>query len=105
MTEKGRPVAKISSQFGDSQAYEDSQRRRFARRHEPGYSGQGYNYGNYPYMVSAMAVGMNQIVASDARYQDIAKNYKRKAGLNTSSGLGEGGTAAYQTGMAGGGQP
>lgn len=98
-------MSKISSQFSDAQAYEDSQRRRFARRHEPGYSGQGYNYPNYPYMVSAMAVGMNQIVQSDPQYQGVVENYRRKAGLNASSGLGEGGTAAFATGMAGGGQP
>lgn len=105
MIEKGSPVARISSQFNDVQAYEDTQRRRFARRHEPGFSGQGYNYGNYPYMVSAMAIGSNQIVASDARYQDIAQAYKKKAGFPVSSGTGQGGTAAYSAGMAGGGMP
>lgn len=99
-------MSRISSQFGDMQAYEDMQRRRFARRHEPNYSGQaGAMIAQYPYMVSAMAVGMNQIVASDARYQDATSNYKKKAGFPVSNGLGTGGTAAYATGMAGGGQP
>lgn len=87
------------------QAYEDSQRRRFARRHEPNYSGQGFHYAQYPYMVSAMAVGMNQIVATDERYQNSVSNYKKKAGFPVSNGLGTGGTAAFATGMAGGGQP
>lgn len=97
----------MSKQLSDDawQRYEDSQRRRFARRHEPGYTGAGFNYQQYPYMVSAAALGTNQIMNADERYQNATNNYKRKAGLNTSSGLGAGGTAAYSTGMSGGGMP
>lgn len=99
-------MSRISSQFGDMQAYEDMQRRRFARRHEPNYSGQaGAMTEYYPYMVSYAAVGMNQIVASDERYKNATSNYKQKAGFPVSNGLGTGGTAAFATGMAGGGQP
>mgnify|MGYP003353595537 CR=1 FL=1 len=98
-------MSRISSQFGDMQAYEGMQRRRFARRHESGCAGNGYNYPNYPYMVSAMAVGSNQIVQSDDRYKNAVSNYRQKAGRPVSNGLGTGGTAAFATGMAGGGQP
>ena len=97
----------MSKQLSDDswQAYEDSQRRRYARRHEPGYTGAGFNLDKYPYMVSAAALGMNQIMNVNERYQNNTDNYKKKAGLNASSGLGAGGTAAYATGMGGGGQP
>lgn len=98
-------MSRISSQFGDQQAYEDAQRRRFARRHEPGYTGEGFNYKQYPYMVSAAALGTNQIMNVNSRYQDTTSNYKKKAGFPVSNGLGQGGTAAYATGMGGGGMP
>lgn len=93
-------MSNLSHQFDDADHIEDVQRRRFARRHEPGYVGNGYWYANYPYMIGALGSGTLPATPPMAVAQVDGYNTE-----GTAVGMGEGGTAAYATGMAGGGMP
>ena len=44
-------------QFDAATDVEEQQRRRFKRKHESGYVGNGYHFFNYPYMVGALGAG------------------------------------------------
>jgi hypothetical protein len=47
----------LSSQFTDAPNTEEIQRRRFNRKREPGFTGAGYAFFNYPYMIGSVAAG------------------------------------------------
>jgi hypothetical protein len=88
----GQMASNLSSQFNNAENTEERQRRRFGRKRESGYSGAGFWFGNYPYMIGAMSSG------TDPREGTIPG---REQGMNDSgesasnnSGLGSGGTAA-----------
>ena len=80
----------LSQQFGvDAEAFEESQRRRFGRRREPNYSGSGFWFANYPYMVGALGAG------TDQRLQDTDNRHEMSddtAAASADSGMGSGGT-------------
>jgi len=85
-------ASNLSSQFDKAENIEEKQRRRFGRKRESGYSGAGFWFGSYPYMIGAMSSG------TDPREGTIPG---REQGMNDSgesasdnSGLGSGGTAA-----------
>ena len=42
VTAEGKNLRNLSTQFGKSEKTEEKQRRRFNRRREPGYTGEGY---------------------------------------------------------------
>jgi hypothetical protein len=44
-------------QFSKAEKTEEIQRRRFKRKRESGYSGAGFWFANYPYMIGAMSSG------------------------------------------------
>ena len=76
-------MSNLSRQFeGRRQEWEEMQRRRYARKHESGFSGAGFWYWNYPNMVGGLMSG------SPIQSQTYADQ-----GLGTSSGMGEGGTS------------
>lgn len=47
----------LSSQFTDAPNTEEIQRRRFKRKHESGFVGNGYAFFNYPYMIGSVQAG------------------------------------------------
>jgi hypothetical protein len=47
-------TSNLSSQFTGAEDVEEKQRRRFKRKRESGFVGNGYWYGGYPYMVGTM---------------------------------------------------
>ena len=105
-TGKDNPVSNLSHQFDNAEYIEDVQRCRYARRHEANYSGAGFWLFNYPYMIGAVGSGMNpnDLTHTEDPRGDIAKS-EVGATAPTSSGLGDGGTAASASGAAGGGMP
>jgi hypothetical protein len=82
----------LSSQFNSAENAEEKQRRRVGRKRESGYSGAGFNFANYPYMIGAMAAGTDPRENTvPRRKQGLNKNGKSASIIN---GLGNGGTAA-----------
>jgi hypothetical protein len=96
-------MSNLSHQFdGAIEAYEDSQRRRFARKKGvSGYIGNGYLYSSYPYMTGAAIAGDIMQTHSDQYVnpvQDLDQHTGQTAGDST--GNGDGGTSAgYVGGM------
>ena len=95
-----------SAQFGNAVDIEEQQRRRFKRKQESGYVGNGYNFTNYPYMVGALGAGtitQSQPNEEDEHSQDAGSEAgEPNPGATTATGMGDGGTAASATGAAGG---
>jgi len=56
---EGKGMRNLSTQFGNAADIEEQQRRRFKRRREPNYSGSGFWFANYPYMIGALGAGTN----------------------------------------------
>ena len=97
-------MSNLSHQFdGQMKAVEDQQRRRYARKRESGFVGNGYWYWNYPNMVGTIGAGtITQTHSDDYKnpVQDLGQNTGDTASDTT--GMGEGGTAASASGAAGG---
>lgn len=95
----GQAASNLSAQFGSAENVENTQRRRFGRKRESGYSGAGFWFSNYPNMVGAMTAG------TDPREGNISNKKKPLNKSNktttTSNGLGNGGTAAGYIGGLG----
>jgi hypothetical protein len=107
-------MSNLSHQFdGVAKAYEDAQRRRYARKHETGFVGNSYWGGLYPDRVGALGAGtilQTQSEQYENPVQELGENMGHGAedvdGMaGTATGMGEGGTAAAATGAAGGGMP
>jgi len=97
-------MSNLSHQFdGAIEAYEDMQRRRYARKKGvTGFIGNGYWFGSYPYMMGAYGAGTITQTQSEHYQnpvQDLGQNTGDTAGDAT--GMGEGGTAVGD----GGGSP
>jgi hypothetical protein len=82
----------LSSQFDKSENIEEKQRRRFKRKRESGYSGAGFWFANYPYMIGAMSSGTDPR-EGNVPSREQAQNESGES-ASTASGLGSGGTAA-----------
>ncbi len=54
---EGTRVSNRSRQRYNQERWEEMQRRRFNRRREPGYTGAGFWYWNYPNMIGALGAG------------------------------------------------
>jgi hypothetical protein len=100
------------AQFGDAVDIEEQQRRRFRRKQESGYVGNGYNFTNYPYMVGALGAGtITQTQNHEAGETPMQETAEHDAGTDVgetvagTTGMGDGGTAASATGASGGGMP
>lgn len=116
-TTKETLVSNLSHQFdGAEQAYEDAQRRRYARKHESGFVGNGFLSGIYPGVVGGFGTGTITQTQSE-QYENPIQELGENTGAigsngeetnetaNTNTGMGDGGTAASATGAAGGGMP
>ena len=94
------------AQFGNAADIEEQQRRRFKRKQESGYVGNGYNFINYPDMVGALGAGtitQTQPNEEDEHSHDAGSEAgEPNPGATTATGMGDGGTAASATGAAGG---
>ena len=89
VTEQGKSLRNLSTQF-DSAANIEEQQRRFGRRRESGYSGAGSWFLNYPYMLGTLGSGTGS-------YDTRDQNQPVSNGSDTASatdGAGNGGTAA-----------
>ena len=100
-------MSNLSHQFdGQREAWEEVQRRRYARKKGvSGFIGNGYWLFNYPYMIGALGAGTITQTQSDK--DDLSENMGHGAEysdgtVGTSTGMGEGGTAASASGAAGG---
>ena len=89
----------LSPQFGvDAEAFEKSQRRRFNRKREPGYTGEGYWFQNYPNRVGTLTAGTDP----HATGRKLEKPKKRRTkSAEATNGTGNGGTAAGYIGGLG----
>ena len=98
-------MSNLSRQFeGKRQALEDIQRRRYARKHESGFTGSGFWYWNYPNMVGSLTAGTLLQSQSGEDKKDLSQNIGVGAeGLDgmpgDSTGMGQGGTATSLGGM------
>jgi hypothetical protein len=90
-------TSSLSSQFSGSEKVEEKQRRRFNRKRESGFVGNGYWYGNYPNMVGARG--------NPAPETKIKSKKKTTKGANkpatAADGMGFGGTGAGYIGGLG----
>lgn len=88
----------LSNQFDLATDVEKEQRRRFKRKREYGFVGNGYHFANYPYMIGALSAG--SLISTPERQQQLDE-YNDNT-VSPSTGMGDGGTAASATGAAGG---
>lgn len=109
----GPQVNNLSSQFDAAHDVEEQQRRRFKRKRESGFVGNGYSLWNYPYMIGALGAGTIVQTNGDKDHDaDDMQNQNQQATGDTgtapiTSGMSMGGTAggADATGASGGGMP
>lgn len=76
----------LSAQFVNAENVEEQQRRRFKRRHESGFVGNGYWFWNYPNMIGTLGAGsMIQGPADQNRGETTAPD---TAGTGDTMGVG-----------------
>lgn len=85
----GPTTSPLSTQFSAATNVEEQQRRRYKRKHESGFVGNGYTWG-YPYMVGTLAANPVQDPNTD---HDQPMSSAADA-ASTTDGSGMGGTAA-----------
>ena len=99
-----------SSQFDSAENIEEQQRRRFKRKRESGFVGNGYWFSNYPFMMGTMGTGGFYQTDGDHNEPNDRDEHSEDAGSMAgetaagTTGMGDGGTAS-STGPAGGGMP
>lgn len=97
-------MSNLSHQFdGQQEAWEEIQRRRYARnKGVSGFIGNGYWLFNYPYMVGG--IGSGTLIQTQGNLSENMGHGSEccDGTVGTSTGMGEGGTAASATGAAGG---
>lgn len=81
----------LSSQFDNADNVEEKQRRRFKRKHESGFVGNGYSFWNYPYMIGTLGAG--SLITTTQEHQQLQQEQSGETAA-TSDGSGMGGTAA-----------
>lgn len=92
VTAEGKNLRNLSTQFSSAENIEEQQRRRFGRRRESGYSGAGFWYANYPYMVGALTAGTDPHETNKDNSQPMSD--ASNAAASATDGTGNGGTAA-----------
>lgn len=85
----------LSSQFTDAPNTEEIQRRRFNRKHESGFVGNGYAFFNYPYMIGAVGAG----TPPDTRHDDGNGEMGAPDVAHTGDGMQNAGTATSLGGL------
>ena len=91
VTAEGKNLRNLSTQFGKSEKTEEKQRRRFNRRREPGYTGEGYWFQGYPNRVGTLTAGTDPHATGRKLEQPKKRGTKSAEATN---GAGNGGTAA-----------
>lgn len=86
----------LSSQFMRAENVEETQRRRFGRRREDGYSGAGFWFANYPTMIGALMAGTDQRLIDNDNRHEMSED---TAAASDASGMGSAGTATSFGGM------
>lgn len=86
----------LSSQFNNAENVEEKQRRRFNRRREPNYSGAGFWYFNYPYMIGALGAGIDQRLENTDNRHELNDSGQT---ASVADGMSTGGTATSVGGM------
>lgn len=84
----GPRVSGLSPQFNKNANVEERQMRRFGRKKESGFTGEGYWYSNYPNMIGAMGSGGYSV----GQPQPDRPKSKSKKTTSTSDTMGVGGT-------------
>lgn len=85
----GPATTPLSAQFATRTNVEEQQRRRFKRKHESGFVGNGYTWG-YPYVLGTL--GANAYQDPDTVYDRSTTGEANVASATDGSGMG--GTAA-----------
>lgn len=86
----------LSSQFIRTEYAEEEQRKRFDRKREPGFSGSGFWFANYPYMVGALGAGTDQRLVDTNNRHEMSDD---ASAASDTSGMGSAGTATSFGGM------
>lgn len=86
-------MSNLSRQFDGADNVEEKQRRRFKRKHESGFVGNGYWFWNYPNMVGT--IGAGSLITTEQEHQQLQQEQDHSGETAaTSDGSGMGGTAA-----------
>lgn len=93
----GQNSANLSAQFNNAENIEEKQRRRFKRKRESGFVGNGYWFGNYPYIMGATGSYNPDYTAKD-QIQPFTSSGDT---ASTADGMGTGGTGAGYVGGLG----
>jgi hypothetical protein len=91
VTAQGKSLRNLSTQFDSAEDIEEQQRRRFGRRRESGYSGAGFWFLNYPYMVGSSGSGTGAPEINKDHDQPMSGASDT---ASATDGMGSGGTAA-----------
>jgi hypothetical protein len=91
VTAEGKNLRNLSTQFNSASDIEEQQRRRFGRRRESGYSGSGFWFLNYPYMVGTLGSGTGAPEINKDHDQPMSG---ASDAASATDGAGNGGTAA-----------
>lgn len=89
---EGKKLRNLSTQFDTAEDIEDRQRRRFGRGREPGYTGAGYWFFNYPNMIGSVGSGTDPHDTGRNNNQPMSDGNDTAA--SATDGTGMGGTAA-----------
>ena len=98
VTAEGKNLRNLSTQFSRAEEIEAKQRRRFGRKSEPGYTGEGYWFQNYPNRVGTLTAGTDPHATGRKLEQPKKRRTKPAEATN---GAGNGGTAAGYIGGLG----
>lgn len=85
----------LSGQFNSAADTEEVQRRRFSRKHETGFVGNGYSFFNYPYMIGSVGAG----TPPDTREDHGPGEMGAPDTAHVSEGMQNAGTATAMGGM------
>ena len=87
--------------FKNAANVEEMQMRRFRRKHESGYVGNGFWFANYPYMIGATGAGTLTTTQSEEAHE-TPQQESNEAGETASTSTGTGPSTASASGAAGG---
>ena len=87
------------SQFKNANDIEEKQRRRFHRKHESGFVGNGYWYAGYPYIVGTLNANTDHTLDPNTDHDQPMSPAGQSA--SATDGTGMGGTAAGYVGGLG----
>lgn len=87
--------------FKNAENVEEKQRRRFRRKHESGYVGNGFWFANYPYMIGALGAGTITQTQNEEQ-KETPQQESNEVGETAGTSTGMGPSTASASGAAGG---